>query len=326
MTIFKVMTWNLENLFQPSSSDSEIVQKYAEKINSLAKVILELDADVVGVQEVGNPEAFEDLVQQLENNYPHHQLSTAPDPRGIRVGFLSKLEIEDSENIIDFPSKGLASVPGLDNDGKLNKVNRLSRGALRITITLDSGLKINLITTHWKSKLLTFPKGRFTTSDQDERAKVAGMALLKRTAEAVAIRVKANKLLVGNKNQGLIVLGDLNDVPEAATTQMLQGQTGSEIGTNGFFRPDKGDDSRLFNLAPLIHLERRFSRIFEGSGELIDHIFVSQEFLPGTPRRLPMVDSHIDVLGQLPSITEKPSERKGKAGSDHAPVTAIFDL
>jgi len=326
MASFKVMTWNLENLFQPSESNAQTVQKYQEKLDTLAEVILRLEADIIGVQEVGSPEAFEDLLAKLNGQYPHAKLSTEPDTRGIRVGFLSKLPIESSENIVNFPQNGLASVPGLDNEGNPIEVTRLSRGALSISVTVPSGLKVNLITTHWKSKLLTFPGGNFTTSDEDERTRVAGIALLKRTAEAVAIRVKANELLVGNQDQGLIVLGDLNDVTEAATTQILQGPRGSEIGTRGFLSPDKGDDARLFNLAPLIPAERRFSRVFQGNGELIDHIFVSQELLPGEPPLVPEVDSHIDVLGSLPSISEQPSERQGKPGSDHAPVTAIFEL
>jgi endonuclease/exonuclease/phosphatase family metal-dependent hydrolase len=332
MVAFKVMTWNLENLFSPPPSDEKKIREYEEKLRTLAEVILRLDADVVGVQEVGNPEAFDDLRDRLDGRYPHHQLSTKPDARGIRVGFLSKLSIEDSEEIVDFPPEGLASVPGQDDQGNPVEVTRLSRAALRVAVTLASRLKVNLINNHWKSKLLTFPGGRFTTSNENERARVAGMALLKRTAEAVAVRVKANELLVGNQTQGLIVLGDLNDVTEAATTQILHGPSGSEIGTRGFNQPDKGDDARLFNLAPLIPLERRFSRVFKGSGELIDHILVSQELLPfpteppKQPRRLPTVDSHVDALGALPSITETPSERRGKPGSDHAPVTATFDL
>ncbi len=325
MVSFKVMTWNLENLFQPSQSNPETAQEYQEKLTTLAQVILDLKSDIIGVQEVGNPSAFDDLLAKLDGQYPHHQLSTEPDTRGIRVGFLSKLPIESSEEIVDFPCEGLASVPGIDNNGNPSKVTRLSRGALRITVTISSGLKVNLITTHWKSKLLTFAGGRFTTSNEDERARVAGIALLRRTAEAVAIRVKASELLVGNKDQGLIVLGDLNDVTEAATTQILQGPRGSELGTKGFERPDKGDDARLFNLAPLMPAERRFSRVFQGNGELIDHIFVSEELLPGQPRQRPVVDSHIDALGSLPSISELPSERRGKPGSDHAPVTATFD-
>lgn len=76
------------------------------------------------------------------------------------------------------------------------------------------------------------------------------------------------------------VLGDLNDVPEAQTTQLLLGPPGSEIGTLGFDRPDKGDDVRLFNLAPLIPEERCFSRVHRGSGELLDQILVSEEMVP----------------------------------------------
>lgn len=326
MTTFKVMTWNLENLFQPDPNDAEEIQEYQAKLQSLSQVINHLAADVIGVQEVGSPEAFDDLINQLNGQYPHSQVSTQPDRRGIRVGFFSKLPIEDSENFVEFPPQGLASVPGIDSNGNPTEVTRLSRGVLRITVTLPSDLKVNLMTTHWKSKLLTFPGGRFSTRDEDERARVAGVALLRRTAEAVAVRVKANELLVGNRTQGLIVMGDLNDVTDAATTQILHGPPGSEIGTRGFKRPDRGDDARLFNLAPLIPPERRFSRVFRGSGELIDHILVSKELLPGNPSQTPVVDSHIDALGSLPSISEQPSERRGEPGSDHAPVTATFDF
>lgn len=223
MTAFKVMTWNLENLFQPSETDNDSVREYEEKLKTLAEVINRLEADVIGVQEVGSPEAFDDLLIKLEGKYPHSQLSIFPDRRGIRVGFLSKFPIEDSEDFVEFPTKGLASVEGRDNDGNLTEVTRLSRGVLRITVTLTEVLKVNLMTTHWKSKLLTFPGGRFTPRNEDERASVAGIALLRRTAEAIAIRVKASELLVGNKNQGLIVMGDLNDVTSAATTQILNG-------------------------------------------------------------------------------------------------------
>jgi predicted extracellular nuclease len=181
-----------------------------------------------------------------------------------------------------------------------------------------------------KSKLLTFPSqsgsARFTTNDEDERARIAGIALLQRTAEAVALRVKANELKKRHPDDGLIVLGDLNDVTDAATTQILQGPPGNEIGTNAFNKPDRGDEVRLFNLAPLIPQQRRFSRIFKGNGELIDHILVSEELLPGRPRRLPEVDSHVDAVGSVPSIGDEPNKRRGEPGSDHAPVTARFEL
>lgn len=331
MATFKVMTWNIENLFRPGSESGPLGQaEFMQKLTSLANVILKLDPDVVAVQEIGGEEPFDDLSEKLEGRYPHLKLSNQPDGRGIRVGFLSKLPIEESEDIVDFPQAGLTSVPGIDREGNFINVTRLSRGALRILVKPKSDLSVHLITAHLKSKLLTFPSqsgsSRFTTNDEDERARIAGIALLLRTAEAVALRVKVNEVLKRNPDDALIMLGDLNDVTDAATTQILQGPPGNEIGTNGFDRPDSGDKARLFNLTPLIPQKRRFSRIFKGNGELIDHILVSEELLPGQPRRVPEVDSHVDAVGSIPSVSDDPDERRGNPGSDHAPITAQFEL
>ncbi|MBW4501998.1 MAG: endonuclease/exonuclease/phosphatase family protein [Scytonema hyalinum WJT4-NPBG1] len=331
MTIFKVMTWNVENLFHVGSEFGPKTQEeYTQKLKSLADVILNLDPHVLAVQEIGDLEAFEELVARLEGRYPHTRVSVFPDPRGIRVAFLSKLEIEKHEEVVDFPEGSLFKVLGQVTEDSVTEINRMGRGSLCILVRPEQDISIHLINAHLKSKLLTFPsttnRPRFAPKDENERARVAGLALLRRTAEAVALRVKANELLENNAKQGVILLGDMNDVPSAATTQILQGPSGSEIGTRGFHQPDKGDDARLFNLAPLISQERRYSRIYQNNKELIDHIFVSQELLRGQPRKLPKVDSHIDIMDALPSTSNDPNMRRGKLGSDHAPITAIFDL
>jgi endonuclease/exonuclease/phosphatase family metal-dependent hydrolase len=120
MTTFKIMTWNLENLYRAGSEFGPDTQlEYEKKLDTLAEVILKLDPDVLAVQEVGNPNAFDDLVSRLGGRYPHRQLSTNPDPRGIRVGFLSKLEIEDSDEVVNFPLSGLPNVPKIDQDRNL---------------------------------------------------------------------------------------------------------------------------------------------------------------------------------------------------------------
>jgi endonuclease/exonuclease/phosphatase family metal-dependent hydrolase len=277
---------------------------------------------------VGSPVAFQDFIDAMPGCYPDCRLSTHPDPRGIRVGFLSKFPILGADEIVEFPEAGIPSVPGLASDGSLKDISEMGRGALAIQIQPKPDFSIHLITAHLKSKLLTYPSPpdhpRYKPKDENERARVAGMALLRRTAEVVSVRVQANKILEHDASTALIVLGDMNDVTEAATTQILQGPSGSEIGTRGFNQPDKGDDTRLFNLAPLIPEDRRYSRIENGHKELIDHILVSQEMLPGTPRRVPGVDSYVD--DPLPSVTNNPTERRGKPGSDHAPVMATFEI
>ena len=54
--------------------------------------------------------------------------------------------------------------------------------------------------------------------------------------------------------------------------------------------------------------------------------FVSEALLPGQPRTVPIVDSHIDIIGAIPSISDDPNERRDQPDSDHAPITARFEL
>ena len=120
---------------------------------------------------------------------------------------------------------------------------------------------------------------------------------------------------------GVVVAGDLNDGLDAATTQLLQGPPGSEIGTPGFARPDGGDGQRMWNLAPLIPEAQRFTRVFRGRGELIDNVLVSHFLVTKTTQ----VTTAMAGPG-LRSITENPRAELGKPGSDHAAVVASFEL
>jgi predicted extracellular nuclease len=113
------------------------------------------------------------------------------------------------------------------------------------------------------------------------------------------------------------VAGDLNDEAQAATTQILLGPPGSEIGTPGYDQPDSGDGSRLWKLAALIPEPERYSRIYRGRRELIDHLLVSHA----------LRDSVTAVTtGQieLPSITDNPVAQRNHPGSDHRPVIATL--
>jgi endonuclease/exonuclease/phosphatase family metal-dependent hydrolase len=302
-----VASWNLENLFLPGTEFGPSSQAvYEEKLNGLAAVIGGIGPDVLAVQEVGSPEACDDLVDRLPGEW-EIALSERPDERGIRVGFLSRLAIEDSEELGAFP-RPLRPVQA-DDAGVTS--GGTSRGLLRVRVA-----GVELVTCHLKSKLLRFPGDRFTPRDEGERARFGAYALFQRAAEAVTVRAFADRVL---GERPLIVLGDLNDEPQAATTQILLGPPGSEIGTGGFEQPDRGDPYRLWNLAPLIPAERRFTRIFRGRRELIDHILVSHALVRGVTR--------VDTTPEPPpSITEFPDSRLDARVSDHRPLFAELDL
>jgi endonuclease/exonuclease/phosphatase family metal-dependent hydrolase len=195
----------------------------------------------------------------------------------------------------------------------------MGRGASRVRIEVE-GTAVDLITAHLKSKLLSFPDGRFSPRDEYERARYAGYALALRTAEAITLREHATTLLDGQgAERALVVLGDLNDEPLAATTQILLGPPGSEFGTGGFSQPDRGDGQRLWNIAPELPEGRDFSRIFNGRPELIDHILIS--------RKLALLLESADTgTTDLPSVTTDPRLRLDATASDHAPVLARFAL
>jgi endonuclease/exonuclease/phosphatase family metal-dependent hydrolase len=332
MTAFKAMTWNVENLFSPKpDAEEEAKQRYRSKLELLADVIDRLDPDVLALQEVGGEDGekpLDDLQQALGGSHPHRSLSAFRDGRDIQVAFLSKHSVDEREDVVDFPQGPALDIHDLDEAGNPKPIERMGRGALRVRVTKDD-LTVDLITAHLKSKLLTFPGGRFTPHNEGERAQVAGIALMRRMAEAVTLRIWVNELLEGSNRAPLLLLGDLNDVPEAQTSLILNGPPGSEICTQGFNIPDNGDSARLFNLAPTIPVADRVSRRHRGRGELIDQILASVEFFPvgeDGRRQLPEFVSHIDVADGLPSVGENPVEREEDVAPDHAPVTASFEL
>jgi endonuclease/exonuclease/phosphatase family metal-dependent hydrolase len=308
-------TWNLENLFRPGAdAGPRDDDEYDAKIARLARVVTGLAPDVLAVQEVGDPEALADLARRLEGEW-RTQLSDFPDERGIRVGFLSRRAMQRVEHVHEFPDR-LDAVQ-VDDDG--TRLAAMGRGALKVRVRVQ-GESVDLVTCHLKSKLLTFPGGRFEPRDEGERARFGAYALYRRTAEAATVREHANALLAGEgAERAVVVLGDLNDEAQAATTQLLLGPPGSEIGTAGFRPRDQGDGMRLWNLAPLIPEARRFTRIFRDRREMIDHILVSR-------RLVTAVDSVDTGTGQPPSITERPAQRRGDPVSDHLPVLARFTL
>jgi endonuclease/exonuclease/phosphatase family metal-dependent hydrolase len=312
------MTWNVENLFrvgEPSGPTAPSV--YDSKLHGLAKAINEQAPDALAVQEIGDPAALDDLVARLDGVW-QRQVSTHPDGRGIRVAWLTPRPISDPVEIFAFPPHLLPVQ--VDDHG--TTLAQMGRGAVAITVEADSGQSVRLIAAHLKSKLLTFPGNRFNPHNEDERARYAAYALYRRAAEAATLRVAVSAHLAGHGDQRpLILVGDLNDTVQAATSQLLLGPPGSEIGTRGFDQLDHGDPMRLWDLAPIMPPGRDYSRISQGRKELIDHILVSQALV----QPLNTVTAQAVIDAPLASIDPTdPTTRRNIPSSDHAPVVATF--
>ncbi len=300
-------TWNLENLFKPGSRfgpDDE--RTYRAKVAALGARIADVAPDVLAVQEVGDPAALDDVLKRAGGRW-QVVLSEFPDERGIRVGLASRTRLADVVQLHAFPEK-LAPVQADDRGGT---IGAMGRGALAARLVAED---VELVTCHLKSKLLSFGPDRFEPRDEGERARYAAYGLFRRAAEAATVRAHVDAVVA---RRPVCVLGDLNDETTAATTQLLLGPPGSEIGTPGFERPDRGDASRLWNLAPFIPEERRFTRRYRGRGELIDHVLVSQALVRAVVR--------VDTVGEPPSIADDPDLRLDEPASDHALLLAEFE-
>ena len=182
---------------------------------------------MLAVQEVGDPVALGELADRVGGTW--HIETAAPETgtaHTIRVGVLSRLPLTTFDPVAAFPDKLRAIQQG---DKPTDNTTAMGRPALHVRVRIQD-TDIDLITAHFKSKLLTFPDGRFNPLDEGERARFGAYALYRRAAEAVTVRAAATDLLTNDDSASVMVLGDLNDEVEAATTQILNGPTGSEIG------------------------------------------------------------------------------------------------
>jgi endonuclease/exonuclease/phosphatase family metal-dependent hydrolase len=344
-TQFSVMTWNVENLFPPGSlvspsSRSPVTEEHFNaKIKFIVDFITSFDQkpDVIALQEIGGQNnadlrSIEALQGGLSGAYPHHAIARFVD-RPITVAFLSKLELKHPDDeILKFPAGPLASVP--DFGGR--SIENMGRRALKVEVEPQAGITIRLVAVHLKSKLLTFPRegggSSFEPRDENERALGAGIALMRRAAEAVTVRGFVNRAMETSPAVHTIVLGDFNDEPLAATSQIFCGPADSDVKS-----ADQGDPVRLYNLVNSIPLRgtnkkdflaatERFSRVHEGRGELIDHIMVSKGLLlSGADFIVKEVRSFVNLIaGQ--NVTNNPNERATSVAPDHAPVLARFEL
>lgn len=344
-TPFTVMTWNVENLFPPgsftgpSSSNPVSQADFEAKINTLSNFILSLaeQPDIIALQEVGGQDdadmsSLDALQQALGGAYDNRAVSGEPDSRHIRVAFISKLPLLNPIDIKDFPSGPMECVRDF------NTVRTaMGRGALKVEVEPLPGVRVRLVTTHLKSKLLTFPRPgggtSFSTQDEDVRAFAAGIALHRRAAEAVTVRAFLTAEMEADPTMHTIVLGDMNDWPLAATSQVFLGPADADIKSD-----DQYDSVRLFNLVDAVPVRGpvwhafldeeqapHFTRIHDGRGEILDHIMASKKLIVPDGEFAVEVRIFNDLTADQ-NVGDNPTARIGVAVPDHAPVMARFEL
>lgn len=324
LTIATANVLNLANpgrLFYPNQ-DTYSNHGFERKIDWLGGRIATLNADVLAVQEVWDEAAIKAAVSRsglrystiavpgAENNDTRNGAQGTP-----RVGIVTRLELNQLQSFSEFPASLRIQVPGLGEHA------RFERPPLLASLRMKNGQTIHVLTAHMKSKRPKFLQDAQGQPLEDrEDPKITALATLRslmmRGAEAAALRHIVVDVLQ-RTHEPLIVTGDLNDGPHSVTTQIIAAT--SEVAY------DKGArDAALWNAYEVqgeMALKRdvAYSHVHQGSPEVLDQIFVSEEFLPrskfsiGDVRRVDYFNDHLQ-------------EGKDRSRSDHGFVRAVMRI
>lgn len=259
---FGVAFYNLENLFDtinnngkydlefsPNGARKWDGDKYWKKIHNMAYAISQMRGNlapkgpaIIGVSEIENRTVLDDLVadpalKDSRLQIVHHD---SPDRRGVDVGLLYNPRFFRVLNVTNH------RLTIEDNPTFLTRDQMCVTGLL-------AGEKVSVIVNHWPSRL--------GGQEQSSYLREAAAALNKHIADS---------LLADDPNQGIIIMGDLNDDPMDRSVAKTLGakRKQSEVKAPGFFNPwwemlDKG----IGTLA------------YKGQWNLFDQIIISDYFL-----------------------------------------------
>lgn len=260
---FGVAFYNLENLFDtipnnPLGRDDEFTpngknkwgsKKYWAKINNLATAISNFTSQntpmgpaIIGVSEIENKGVLDDLVKaqpirQWMLQVVHHD---SPDRRGVDVGLLYNPRLF---KVIDVTNHTLV-IP--------NYESFRTRDQMCVTGILG-GDTVSVIVNHWPSRL--------GGQEQSSYLREAAAQLSKDIADSLW-RIRPN--------QGVIIMGDLNDDPQDKSCAKVLGakKKPADVKPHGFYNPwwKKLDDG-IGTLA------------YKGAWNLFDQIIISGTLL-----------------------------------------------
>jgi predicted extracellular nuclease len=327
----KVGTFNVLNLaregerYYPDERPYSAAE-YDQKATWIAGQLTRMKAHVVGFQEVFHEEALRDVCHR-SSQFPDGVVVApgADGASGPRLGLASRLPIDEPvSSITDFPAGTDVAV-----DGLALPVGTFSRPVLRTRVVLDpeKGTTATVFVAHLKSKR---PIRAPQAPEHDPREEALGKArsLIRRAAEAAALRFLVLEEIVGNA-QPAIVVGDLNDAARAVTTDIIMGDSPSR------FWPGDPEDrkaywDRLLYSAYELTVRRTgrdvsYTHIFNGHYENLDHILVSQEFYERNPQRIAEV-MNLRYFNDHLFDSQLSNERRDRIVSDHAQLVAEIRL
>lgn len=259
----RIATFNLKDFFLPRSDAERSVA--VGKFTNITSNLRRANADVVALQEVGEEQQVERLVNALADLGYEPPVIGTPDKRGIRCVVLSRLPIVWSQVhtrvTLPFPH----FIEG-DVDPFVDRIP-LRRGIVHVRVESPDLGEVDVMTAHFKSNLPVLKRALDGKEIPDltahARAESALRSLVQRAAEAVFVRGLVDDVLRASPDHAICVLGDLNDHAESLPVRIVRG-----VG-----EPTK---DTLRSCAELLPADQRYSCFHGNEKTLIDHILASE--------------------------------------------------
>ena len=299
---FYIATANLLNFANPDriyyeNAPAYSQRQYQHKLRGITDLLAKAHADIIAVQEVWDSQALEELAVSLGFEPKHvvaplasnDSVSAYTQGRGAQntpaVGIISRFEQLECSLLEDILPKAVIDIPDI------GLYKRFNRPPLMLRVNAY-GQPITIVTTHLKSKRAFFLRDENghlleDTDDPNIRVRAKLRSLCMRAAEAASIRMSIIERL-HHTREPLILLGDMNDVTGSVTTQLMA-ETG-EVNYDKSMR-----DVALFDAARIQSRydwmrDVAYTHIYQGMPEVIDQLFVSEEFLPDSKFSLGQVE------------------------------------
>lgn len=310
---FKIATYNVENLFDLIKQNSEYKEyvpntnanwnltTYNHKLNNVIKVIKELDADIIALQEIENKNVLIELFKRLPQ-YKYYSFAKYP-RSAVGVGFLSKIKIIENRQI----------------DVKFQ--NKLFRPILETTFELEN-IEFKVFNNHWPSKAVA----------ESYRIKYA-KTLQDRLNE---LPKDYDYILVGDFNSNY---DEMNSFRNNSKLNNSKGITGINHILNTIYTNDtfvtyddvlKIDKKVNYNLWLELPIKDRFSNKFKKQNNTPDNIIISPALFD--TKKLSYIPNSFDVfkpnyLYKNNSVNRwqfSSNKHLGSGYSDHLPIIASF--
>jgi hypothetical protein len=304
---FSVATFNLYNLQEPGKKLNKNQRPWTKKqfIDKANWTIFQLVTlglpHIVGLQELWSKKALENVLATGEDEEHHlkhtYDMLAKPATGGkiicgalVRKGLLAGEPkwVDEFPKAVQLQSK----VDPLDLQAPEISVNvkGFSRPVLNFQVKLRDDLPITeVFVVHLKSKLPTeVNEEPWFTADPDKfkpqaDALGAGISTIRRTAEAVALRVLLTSKMK-KSDTPVIVLGDINDGQHSNTANILTAQPNYLVGGSV-----GGTDIGLYTAQTLQEYRDTrdvyYTHVHQDLRESLDHVLVSEQFYDNSRKR-----------------------------------------